>query len=651
VNRILLVTQSARAIGEFRRPWVRAAYTRFVSRHRRAVGQVCARLAADGEVTVLAARELIDRASLPSGTAVRHYDEDIYKLDVERLAEVTETLAERWWPSRGSVPELEHRGVWLPDVTTVARATVLRLEITELFGTVARVMSEVKPARVVVMSGASVAERLARAVADADRLPTVTATPRLVSARLYASLMRWLFRREERLRLGWFVNQRRRALSAPPPAAPLLFVSSRPRHHYVLDPLAEAARAAGVPTRALASPGPEHELAERIDALTEAGTPAGFLSDYVTTAEAQRLVRANRRRFRRVWRRISSSPEFSRALRWEGVSLEAVARPFFRDAVETALLSALLSQEAASRAIDALVPRAVVLTANRRFAERALAFAARQRGIPVLLFSNALVMSRERTNIVDIADRLLVIGDHLRDRLINEQGASPERVSVLGDPRSNAARLEPRAMVRAKVEAAFGLTPGRRLVILLSKYVSTLFSADEKERLYRTVRAATAALADVDIVVKVHPNEDFMLLRRQAPGWGWPDARFTQTYDIHRLFAAADAAIMVTSMAGIEAMAMSCPVIAVQTPDKDFEGNNMPPYVKEGAVERVDLNDPAALRTTLRRVLDDAAVRSDLVERGHRFAAKYDGPLDDAIAARLLAIADEARAELEARRG
>jgi len=190
VNRVLLVTQSARAIGEFRRPWVRAAYKRFVARHRRAVTRVCARLASEGEVTVLAARELIDRATLPPQTGVRYYDEDFYKLDAEKITDVTATLANGWWPSRGSVPELEHRGVWLPDVTAVARATVLRLEITELFGTVASVIREVKPTRVVVMSGASVAERLARAVADADGLATVTATKQFARARLYASLMR-----------------------------------------------------------------------------------------------------------------------------------------------------------------------------------------------------------------------------------------------------------------------------------------------------------------------------------------------------------------------------------------------------------------------------------------------------------------------------
>jgi hypothetical protein len=63
----------------------------------------------------------------------------------------------------------------------------------------------------------------------------------------------------------------------------------------------------------------------------------------------------------------------------------------------------------------------------------------------------------------------------------------------------------------------------------------------------------------VNLIVKIHPNEDEGLVRRQAREWEWPDSVFTKTFDIHQLFAAADAAIMVTSMAGIEAMALDCP--------------------------------------------------------------------------------------------
>jgi glycosyltransferase involved in cell wall biosynthesis len=177
--------------------------------------------------------------------------------------------------------------------------------------------------------------------------------------------------------------------------------------------------------------------------------------------------------------------------------------------------------------------------------------------------------------------------------------------------------------------------------VLVSKYVSVLFSAEEKEALYRTVHEAARRAGDPNVVVKVHPNENLALLRQQARTWGWPDAILTQDYDIHRLFGAADAAVMVTSMAGIEAMAMGCPVVAVQTAGKDFEGASMPPYVSERAVERVDMGDAAGLASVLRTLLENAGARAELAARGRSFAARYIQPVDGALADRLLALVDE----------
>jgi glycosyltransferase involved in cell wall biosynthesis len=101
---------------------------------------------------------------------------------------------------------------------------------------------------------------------------------------------------------------------------------------------------------------------------------------------------------------------------------------------------------------------------------------------------------------------------------------------------------------------------------------------------------------------------------------------------------------MVTSMAGLEAMALGCPVVAVQTAGKDFEGDYMPPYVRAGSVPRVDLGDPAGLAAALRRLLEDPAERAVVVERGRAFSARYVHPVDGRLAERLLALTDEIRA-------
>jgi glycosyltransferase involved in cell wall biosynthesis len=135
------------------------------------------------------------------------------------------------------------------------------------------------------------------------------------------------------------------------------------------------------------------------------------------------------------------------------------------------------------------------------------------------------------------------------------------------------------------------------------------------------------------------------LVREQAWQWGWPDVPVTQEYDIHKLFAAADATVMVTSMAGVEAMALGCPVIAVQMAGKDYDGGYMFPYVRGGAVERVDIGDGRAFARALDRALLDDEARADLVKRGFEFAKRYIHPVDGALASRFLGVVGEIRRE------
>ena len=177
----------------------------------------------------------------------------------------------------------------------------------------------------------------------------------------------------------------------------------------------------------------------------------------------------------------------------------------------------------------------------------------------------------------------------------------------------------------------------------MSKYVSRFFAAAEKEAFYRTLVAALPSLPGAQVIVKVHPNEHLPTLQAQVREWGWPDALLTKDYDIHRLFGAADAAVMVTSMAGIEAMALGCPVVAVQAVGKDYEGDSMPPYVSEGVAERVDMGDAAGLARALARLLHDPETREALVERGRKFAARYVHPVDGELGRRMLAVAGEVR--------
>ena len=644
MSRVLLVTQQPRGFGEFRNPVVRSMYRRYVQRYRRQVTKAAAALGADHHLTILAERGLLASECLPPHVTVRYYDEESLKITAKELRQRNDRLLARLWPERAAAPDLLCHDVWLPDLLTLVRGLVLSLEVSEPVAIAEQVMDETRPERVALISGASVLERAVRSIARARNVPVTVAAPWFLAARAYAGFWRRLQIRDDKLRIRQFLGFPRVApVRSGSPR--IVFVTCRPRHHFVVDPLAEAVRAAGLVPHVLASPVTDAELDLKLDRLRNEGIAAEYLSNYLPRSEALSLARRYRPTLARLWRRITRSRDFVEAQTAEPVA-HRLATPLLRDTVTRSLLVPRLVLEAAARALDELKPSGVVITSNRRYTERALALAARARRIPVLMFSGTLLKGRDDYEFLDVADRLLVIGPYLRREVVQQGDTREDRISVVGDPRSNAARLAPSGVLRRDVARHFDLDAAAPIVVFLSKYVSRFFSDQEKESFYRTYIDAARKLDGVQTIVKVHPNEDLTLLQRQVADWGWPEAMLTKDYDIHRLFGAADAAVMVTSMAGLEAMALGCPVVAVQAVAKSYEDNQtMPSYVSEGGVDRVDMGDASTLVSVLTRLLHDREHRRSVIERGREFAAQYIHPADGALAERLLAVIDDVRRE------
>jgi hypothetical protein len=623
VSGVLVVAEAPRSAGGYRRPWVRRTYAGYVPRYRRLVAQACGR-AGEGTLTLLASRELVDETTLPAGVTRRHYDDETIRGD-DSLVKRTRDLVEAWWPARDTEKALTAHGVWLPDLMSVGKALLVRLEVMEYAAIVERVINDVKPERVVLVTGASLVERVAQALASDRGIPTRAAVwfPPAIAL---AAAARWLRYRDERRALRELVHHTRRPIAAT--GTRYLFSVSHARHFMMVNPLAQSLRAEGFDCRVVAATRENAQLEAPLRRLAkDDDVPGSYFMDYLPRREAIALVRglgATRR-----WLR--------RAQAGSGSPLDPVLARYRRHAVTWTLTTARLYLEAAFRVLDAHRPAAVVITSDRRMAEQALARAARARGIPTLLYWGGAILGRDREDLFDAADRLLVFGEHIRDALV-QRGIDESRVVIMGDPRADAVRRLPRAGVRAAVVAELGLVPDRPVLVLVSKYESFIFSAAEKEAFYLTVRDAMRELGDVNLVVKAHPNEDRAALEERLAAWGWRRATVTQRFDIFRLFRAADVALMVTSMAGTEAMDMQCPVVAVQTPGKNFEGQGMPPYVSERAVELVEAGDVAGLTRTLRRLLTDAGAHAELVERGRAFVARYGRPMDRPLGQRLDAL-------------
>jgi glycosyltransferase involved in cell wall biosynthesis len=620
VSGVLVVTEAPRSAGGYRRGWVRNLYERYVPRYRRLVTRACAR-AGQSDVTLLAGRALVDEHALPSHVVCRYYDEETIRGD-DSLAKRTREVFESWWPARDAEPDLMVEGIWLPDVMSVGKALLIRLEVMEYVSIVERVLNDAKPDRIVLVTGASIVERVARALAIERGIP-IRVGAWFPPAKILALAERRLRYREEHRALDQLLNHRRHPV-APSPTR-YLFSVSHARHFMMVNPLAQALRARGFECRVVGSTRENVQLEAPLRRLErEAGVPGTYFMDYLPRRDAIRLAG----RLGAVRRRLGRAPAGATS------PLDRVLARYRRHARIWTLATARLYLAAAFRMLDTHRPTAVVITSDRRMSEQALARAARARGIPTLLYWGGAILGRDRIDLFDGADRLLVFGEHIRKALA-QRGIDESRVVVMGDPRADAARRVPPRELRSRVVADLGLAADRPIVVLVSKYESFIFSATEKDALYRSARDAMRALDGVNVVVKAHPNEDTAALAQRLAALGWPEAVVTQTYDIHRLFRAADLALMVTSMAGIEAMDHGCPVVAIQPAGKNFEGNGMPRYVTDGAVELVAADDVDGLARAVRHLLTDPAAHAALAARGRAFAAQYVRPVDGALADRI----------------
>src|SRR5205814_8593648 len=138
------------------------------------------------------------------------------------------------------------------------------------------------------------------------------------------------------------------------------------RHDAVVDPLLVALRVASIEGQVVAAANPEPAFGRSLERLRQSGFAAASLTDYLPSEEARTMVWRYRPVLARIWKRFDRDPDLPRRLTLGGVPLAGVMRPFLRDSITRGLLSALVGQEAAFRALDSIRPTAVLITSTRR---------------------------------------------------------------------------------------------------------------------------------------------------------------------------------------------------------------------------------------------------------------------------------------------
>lgn len=216
------------------------------------------------------------------------------------------------------------------------------------------------------------------------------------------------------------------------------------------------------------------------------------------------------------------------------------------------------------------------------------------------------------------AHRVLADSQATKDDLIDSYGIDGEKIDVvyLGLGHSAGGAVTDAAELRERYEL------GERQVILC---VASALAHKNVPRLLDAYAQRFGGVAyGPALVVAGHAGLEQSKLEEQAAALGIIDSvRFTgwvEKADLEGLYGVADVFAYPTLREGfglpvLEAMARGVPVACSNT--------SSVPEVAGDAAETFDPTDTAAIGEVVSRVLEDPALRSTLIERGHRRAAEF----------------------------
>lgn len=214
---------------------------------------------------------------------------------------------------------------------------------------------------------------------------------------------------------------------------------------------------------------------------------------------------------------------------------------------------AFLPTTALERIFDKVKPDLVVATNSPR-AERAAIVVARRRGVPAICLGDLwLGFELEWIGAPDYADRVLVLNDFVRQRVIGA-GRDPDIVRVTGNPAFDRL-VEPRWIERGRqIRDELGAA-SRQIVLWMSHAMP--WAPEIHRGIARTLVEAASRHPEWFLVVRAHPSEPPLGLEL-PPNAGISDAR---TEPAAAALHACDVGVTMMSTMGLEAVLLGVPMV------------------------------------------------------------------------------------------
>ncbi|MFH0832259.1 MAG: UDP-N-acetylglucosamine 2-epimerase [Candidatus Aenigmatarchaeota archaeon] len=232
------------------------------------------------------------------------------------------------------------------------------------------------------------------------------------------------------------------------------------------------------------------------------------------------------------------------------------------------------------------------------------------RHIPVLLSDHGVIDVGYPKDGNVYASKIAAFGQMTKD-FWARRGVERKRIEITGDPRYDELFLKKMYYNKNSVYEKFGIPKDKTIVVLTTQPVSK----EENEALLHGVFKAIEEFPDLQLIVKLHPDENDELHKKIANEYDIKPI-IVKCVDLYELFNSCGLAITYYSTTALEAMLFDKPVLIVNLsgqPDKF-------PFVSSGAAVGAYMEKDIA--PSIKNIINNKALRKRLESARRRLITK-----------------------------
>jgi UDP-N-acetylglucosamine 2-epimerase len=230
-----------------------------------------------------------------------------------------------------------------------------------------------------------------------------------------------------------------------------------------------------------------------------------------------------------------------------------------------------------------------------------------------------------------IPDKTAVSGEYYKNILTRLGSYPKDRVIITGQPKYDILAHANNFFEKRKIYDKFKVEYKKKLVVLATQPLPE----NENELLFRSVFREIKKLKDIQLVIKLHPNEYDESLHRNIAKEVGLDVILTKDINLFELLNACDVLMTVSSTVALEAMILDKPVIIVDLKTNPDETA----FVKSGAAIGVYKSND--INKAIIKILNDKGTKKKLQNNMKKFVYEHAYRIDGLAYKRIVKLINE----------